>query len=346
MPTDPPLPACFDRSHALAAGLTRHQIAQRVRSGRWRCLSRAHYAVASAFDGLSERDQHVLRLVAVLARRGPTDVASHLSGAVVHGWGLPFDGPGAPTVTSGDLARSARRRPELVVQVATLPDRDVVQREVMADGRCWTLRTTTAARTLADVLRHVAPADSVAIADAALRAGEVHREAVRRVLDRQEPWPYLSRGRAALELIDPRRESYLESYSFMRLMEHGLPLPEPQVSVYTRDGEFVARVDGWLADSAVALEADGAAKYVMDVGDVGAAPPAAVVREVERSLRSQYDREARLAELGVTVVRWTTAEIRRSPARVAGRIRAARARGRAAAFRGVAVPAEPHPSCS
>ena len=103
-------------------------------------------------------------------------------------------------VTSGDLDRSARRRPGLVVRVATLPERDIVQRDVLAGGRWWTLRATTAARTLADVLRHVSPADSVAIADRALRAGEVHREAVRRVLDRQEPWPYLARGRAALEL--------------------------------------------------------------------------------------------------------------------------------------------------
>lgn len=346
MPTDPSLPACFDRSHALAAGVTRHQIAQRVRSGRWRCLARGHYAVATAFDALSARDQHALRLVAVLDRRGPTDVASHLSGAVVHGWGLPFDGPGPPTVTSGDLERSARRRPELVVQVATLPERDVVHRDVLADGRRWTLRTTTAARTLADVLRHVAPADSVAIGDAALRAGEVHREAVRRVLDRQEPWPYLARGRAALELLDARRESYLESYSFVRLLDHGLPLPAPQVSLYTPDGEFVARVDGWLAEHAVALEADGAAKYVLSADGVDAASAADVVRQVERSLRSQYDREARLAELGVTVVRWTTAEILRSPGRVAARIRAACARGRAAGFRGVAVPAEPHPSCT
>ncbi|MGN6302084.1 MAG: hypothetical protein ACTHN8_13465 [Angustibacter sp.] len=345
MPMDPPLPACFDRSHAFAAGLTRHQIAQRVRSGRWHALSRDHYAVATAFDGLSDRDQHVLRLVALLDRRGPTDVASHLSGVVVHGWGLPFDGPGSPTVTSGDLRRSARRRPELVVQVATLPERDVVRREVMADGQWWSLRATTPARTLADVLRHVSPADSVAIADGALRAGEVHREAVRRVLDRQEPWPYLARGRGALELLDARRESYLESYSFVRLLDHGLPMPEPQVSLYTREGEFVARVDGWLDQHAVALEADGAAKYLLGAGGVASPSPAYVVREVERSLRDQYDREGRLAELGVTVVRWTTAEILASPGRVAARVRAACARGRAARFRGIAVPAEPHPSC-
>ena len=346
MPLDPPLLPCFDRAQAMRAGVSRHQISQRVRSGTWHRLARGRYAVAADFDALNPRDQHLLRLVAVLDRRGETDVASHLSGAVVHGWGLPFDGAGAPTVTSGDLERSARRRDGLIVQVATLPERDVVQRDVVVADRSWSMRTTTAARTLADVLRHVRPEDAVAIADGALRAGVAHRDAVREVLDRQEPWPYLARGRASLELVDARRESYLESYSFVRLMPYGVALPEPQVNLFTRDGEFVARVDGWLAQSAVALEADGAGKYV--VGDVPADPssPADVVRQVERSLRRQYDRESRLAELGVTVVRWTTAQIVRDPGRVAARVRAACARPRATAFRGLVVPTEPHPSCS
>jgi hypothetical protein len=118
---DPSLPPVFDREHALAIGFTRHQIAQRVRSEAWRTLRRQVYAVTREFDALPERDQHVLRLVATLMSRGPHDVASHLSGAVVYGWGIPYAVPGPVTITSGNLARSARRRPELVVQVATLP---------------------------------------------------------------------------------------------------------------------------------------------------------------------------------------------------------------------------------
>ncbi len=346
MPQDHALAACFDRTHALSAGITRHQISQRVRSGAWRSLARGHYAVAADFDELPEPEQHVLRLVAVLRRRGPADVASHLSGAVVRGWGLPFAGPGAPTVTSGRLERSARRRAGLVVQVASLPAEDVIPVTTSAAGTDWTLATTSAPRTLADCLRHLPPEDSVAIADGVLRRGEVHRDAIRRVLDRQEPWPYLSRGRRALTLLDARRESYLESYSFTRLLRYEIPLPQPQVSIYDAEGEFVARVDGWLPDHAVALEADGAGKYLIgDAGVTDGGAPADVVRRVERSLRAQYEREARLAGLGVRVVRWTTAQIVGDPGRVARRIRAACAGRRPGVFRGVAVQAEPHPSC-
>ncbi|MGN6610721.1 MAG: type IV toxin-antitoxin system AbiEi family antitoxin domain-containing protein [Angustibacter sp.] len=346
MPSDPTLPALFDRASALAAGISRHQISHRVRTGAWTPLARGHYAATADFDALSARDQHLLRLVAVLDRRGDSDVASHLSGAVVHGWGLPFDGPGTPTVTSGDLRRSARRRPELVVQVASLPERDVVMHDATVDGERWSMRVTSPARTLADCLRHLPPEDSVAIADGVLRSGALHLDAVRRALDRQEAWPYLSRGRSALSLVDARRESFLESYSLVRLMRFGVPLAEPQVSIYTPDGEFVARVDGWLPDSAVALEADGA-KYLLDGGaaPLESSSAAEVLRRVQHSLQAQYERETRLKALGVTVVRWTTAQAVRDPGRVAGRIRAACGRSRGRAFTGVAVPADPHPSC-
>lgn len=347
MPSEPSLPPVFDRAHALTSGLSRHQISLRVTNGTWRSLARGHYAVTADFDQLGEADQHLLRLVAALERRGPADVASHLSGAAVHRWGLPFDGPGTPTVTSGDLARSARRRASLVVQVAGLPERDVVVREVAVAGTRWDVRVTSPARTLADCLRHLTPEESVAIADGVLRSGAVHRQAVRHVLDRQDPWPYLARGRRALELLDARRESFLESYSLVRLLRYGVPLAEPQVSIYSPDGEFVARVDGWLADHAVALEADGSGKYLLDgARAVGAADgPAEVVRQVERAVRAQYEREARLTALGAQVVRWTTAQIVRDPGRVAGRIKRACDRARAAGFRGVAVPTDPHPSC-
>lgn len=342
MPSDPRLPPLFDRAQALASGFSRHQISQRVRGGTWNTLARGHYAVASDFDALDGRQQHLLRLVSVLERRGEADAASHLSGAVVHGWGMPFDGPGPPTITSGNLMRSARRRAELVVQVASLAERDVVVRDIHVAGQTWAVRVTSPPRTLADCLRHLPPEDSVAIADAVLRSGELHRDAVRRVLDRQATWPYLARGRAALGLIDARRESFLESYSLVRLLRYGVPLAQPQVSIYTADGEFVARVDGWLPDSAVALEADGAAKYL----PAWDAEPAELVRGVEQSLRAQYERERRLEALGVAVVRWTTAQAVRDPGRVAGRIRAACARRRAQAFTGIAVSADPHPSCS
>ena len=117
---------------------------------------------------------------------------------------------------------------------------------------------------LADNLRHLPNADGVALADSALRQARVSYEQVAAVLDRQARWPYAERGRRALPLVDPRRESWLESFSFVTLHQMGLPMPEPQVSLFDARGQFVARVDGWLEDEALALESDGLAKYFLD----------------------------------------------------------------------------------
>ena len=70
MPADPDLPAVFTRAEAIGAGLSRHQIAQRVRSGRWRTLRRGVYAVHERYAALPAREQHLLSVIAVLITRG------------------------------------------------------------------------------------------------------------------------------------------------------------------------------------------------------------------------------------------------------------------------------------
>jgi hypothetical protein len=317
--------------------MTRHQIAQRVRSGAWLVLRRHVYTVASDFATLPEHEQHVVRLVATLMTRGANDVGSHLSAAAVHGWGLPYDGPGPVTITSGQLSRSARRREQLVVQVATLPPSDTVAKHVRAAGQLWPLAVTSMPRTLADCLRHLPLEDSVAIGDGVLRSGDVRWDGVRRVLDRQEPWPYLARGREALALLDPRRESYLESFSFVRLWQRGLAMPEPQVTIRDGAGSFVARVDGWIGEHAVALEADGAGKYLLAGSDAADdSDPLDVARRVRRAMVAQMQREQRLTELGITVVRWGTADVLHRPEQLLARIRRA-CRGGSRQFTGTAT---------
>src|SRR5665811_669563 len=96
------------------------------------------------------------------------------------------------------------------------------------------------------------------------RGTTVSYDEVAAVLDRQSCWPYAENARRALPLVDPRRESWLESYSFVTLHQMGLPMPEPQVSLFDSQRRFVARVDGWLEDEVVALESDGKAKYFLD----------------------------------------------------------------------------------
>nr|WP_284289351.1 hypothetical protein [Angustibacter aerolatus] len=50
------------------------------------------------------------------------------------------------------------------------------------------------------------------------------------------------------------------AYSFATIAAMGGPLLTPQVTVLDRHGRFVARVDGWLDECALAVETDGRGK--------------------------------------------------------------------------------------
>lgn len=336
MHDDPKLPTIFTRAQALQAGASRHQVAHRVRTGRWRALHRGVYTTASLYDALPVREQHALAVVATMHTRGPEESASHLSAAVLLGCILPLDGVGPVTLTSGDLDAPTRRTSRFVLQVASMPESDRRTRKVRAAGTEWEIRTTAPARTVADNLRHLPPPDGVALGDGALRAGLVRHAGVAAVLDRQALWPYAENGRRALMLLDPRRESWLESFSFVRLHHRGLPMPEPQVTISDPRGRFVARVDGWLAEDAVALEADGREKYLL-----GPALPAdpdlaahELTRRVQRWLAAEKGRAGRLHDVGAEIARWGTRDITHGVDDVLARIAVARARGDRGRFTG------------
>gem|GEM_PF-6738945 len=53
MRADPTLPLVFTRAEALAAGMSRHQIAHRVRTGSWRALRRAVYIQERRYAALT-----------------------------------------------------------------------------------------------------------------------------------------------------------------------------------------------------------------------------------------------------------------------------------------------------
>lgn len=354
---DPALSLIFTRDQALSAGLSRHQIAQRVRARSWRPLRRAVYIEERRYAALSEREQHLTAVIATLMAYaqgvGASEdgvvasqdgaVASHLSAAVAYGWVLPLAGTGPVTLTDGNLDAPTRhtsllgREEDITVQVASLPTSDVSTRSLDIAGTRWAVRTTSRARTVADNLRHLPNADGVALADSALREARVSYEQIAAVLDRQGCWPYAERGRRALPLVDPRRESWLESFSFVTLHRMGLPMPEPQVSLFDARGRFVARVDGWLEDEALALESDGRAKYFLDEPPLSADVEVAadeLLALVHRRLMNEKERRDRIVDLGAELARWGTREIVRSPGTVLARIAAARRRGDAGRFAG------------
>jgi hypothetical protein len=301
---DPDLPIVFDHAHARRAGMTRHQITHRVRSGRWHRLRRGVFCTASTWrDASSERRAALVGMAVVLLHAGDAPFAlSHASAAALHGLPVPTDGPAWITVAAGHGA-STHLDHLLRQEVAALPATHLTRL------RGWPV--TTPARTAADCLRHLPPETSVAVADAALRAGLVTAEALSSVLAWQVSWPLASRGRVALGLVDGRRESALESRSAVVMHRFGLPDPLCQVDVRDESGRFLGRADFAWPEFGVIGEADGRAKY-------GPNPV--------QAFEAEKDRQAAIETLGYVVVRWGWAHLVGDPPPMITRLRAALAR--------------------
>jgi hypothetical protein len=320
-----PLPDPFTREDALRAGLTRHQISARVAGGSWVRLRQGRFRLAAIDQADDDRGRHRARVVAALADLGPDAVASHLSGACLRSWPRPLEGWGPVTVTR-PAPHKVRRTSRLVAQVAGLR---VVDRTSVGG-----VRVTSAARTLADVLRHVDQREAVAIADDALRRGHVSLAEVAAVLDWQQSWPFVARAHAALALVDPRRETWLESWSFVALAQVGIEPPTPQVVVRDRRGRFVARVDGLWIDDLTVGEADGRVKYDLGGPLLRDGDPQARIALAQRRLDEQHRRQDALLDLGLQLARWDLAELLRDLPGVARRIGERRAAGRRGTFTG------------
>ena len=154
---DPDLPPVFTRTQALATGLTRHQVAFRLRAEHWHRLRPGWYCLCQAWTGADARTRHRLQTVAAVQAREDGALASHLSAACLLGWLSPLDGYGAVTLTSPHPGQPVRRRAGSVVQVATVPAGDRSQRHGVG--------VTSPARTAADLLRHESAAEAVALVD-------------------------------------------------------------------------------------------------------------------------------------------------------------------------------------
>ena len=294
MRSDPVLPQVFTHEQACARGMTRHQTTQRVAAGAWRRLRRGVYCLTSTWTGAGPEERGVLLAAAALlthTSRAPFAV-SHASAAAVHGLPVPARllERAWLTVAAGQGART-HYPPGLVQEVAGLAAHEVrVERG---------LRVTAPARTVADCLRHLPAPDAVAIADAALHLGKVDPETLARAVEAQRSWPLATAARAALPLVDGRRESPLESRAAVAMHHHHLPMPLCQVEVRDRRGRLLGRADFVWPEQQVVGEADGRAKYQ--------GPDAVGVFEAEK------DRQAAFEALGLVVVRWGTRHLAGDP---------------------------------
>lgn len=285
------------RSELLEGGWTQRQVDHALRTGALHRLRRGVYTGGPRFGRADRATRHRLDAVGLgLVLAASEGAVSHASAAVLLGLPMPFGA--TPAWGTVRPALSTRYGQGTTVLAATLADHDV-----RANSR---IRRTSLARTVSDCLRHLSTVDAVAIADAALHRDPGAWVRVRRALEECAGWPFHRRGVAAWALVDGRRESPLESWTWVAAARQGLPLPEPQVSVHDEHGTFLGRVDAWWPEHGVVGEVDGLSKYGMGV----ATSDPAALRTAIATVVQEKTREDLLRRTGLHVVRWGAGDLR------------------------------------
>jgi predicted transcriptional regulator of viral defense system len=290
----------FASEDAIRAGYTPEEVQSEVSRGRWVRLRRGVYAeraVLAAVDA-DPVGRHRLECAAVLVRLRGRPVVSHASAARLSGIVVPSSAPEVVRLT--DEVQWRRGRGYEVARATVLPF------EVRALGA---FRITASARTLVDCAREWPLEDAVVAIDAALNAGlSSHADLTEAVLA-QRHWAGIGDAARAANLADARAESPLETLGRLRILASGLPAPELQVEIRDARG-FVARVDAWYEEAAVAVEFDGLVKYE---APRDGRSPARVLWEEKR-------REDRLRDLDIRVQRVVRADLGPAWKRVGARL--------------------------
>ncbi|MBN1091174.1 hypothetical protein JKP75_00315 [Blastococcus sp. TML/M2B] len=281
----------FTVADARRVGYRPDEIRAAVVSRRWRRLRRGIYVAAETWAATAgdERERHLLHALAAFAALGPGPALSHSSAARHHGLVLPRAVDADVRLTHPDQWRTG---PGYRIAAAELPPEDLVDAGPFV--------VTTAARTLVDCAREWDLLDAVVALDDALHRTQVRRVDLVATVLRQTHWLGIGSAARAVDLADGLAESPLETRNRLRLLEAGFHAFESQVELHGPGG-FVARVDGWLDDIAVAIEVDGYVKYA---DPLDGRTPAEVAWQEKR-------REDRIRDLDVPVVRITQADFPR-----------------------------------
>ncbi|HWM01280.1 MAG TPA: hypothetical protein VNP92_02970 [Actinophytocola sp.] len=271
------------------AGYTDHEIRQRLRTGVLSAVRPGTYLPGAPPDDAVARHA----LAARAAHRDLADAAvfSHVTAAVLHGWpiwGIDLARVHVTRSRSGG-GRCGRR-----VHVHAVPLRP--DEIVLVEG----LPVTGPARTLADLGRQEPFEQAVAVADAALRAGQVTPEELAEAVGRAGRRPGAPAARRALRFADGRSESVGESRSRVAMLRAGLPVPVLQWPVHDAHGRLLGRTDFGWPSLRTAGEFDGRIKYgrLLRPGQTAA-----------DAVLAEKQREDAIRAEDLAVVRWTWADL-------------------------------------
>jgi very-short-patch-repair endonuclease len=236
--------------------------------------------------------QDPLHKIEAARRRLPAGAAfSGLTAAWLHGLDVSPDDPIEITVPprAGVSGRSG-----IAVRRSVVAAHETVQARGMP--------ATSIVRTIADLGARVGLAETVVITDAAL-----HRRLVR--LEDLVSWPAsnprrhgIRTMRRVIDLVEPKSESAMESRLRLLLVLAGLPRPRAQVAIHDQSGRFVGRPDLYYEQHRLGIEYDGG-----------------VHRD---SLVKDNQRQNRLLNAGVRLLRFTAPDVLGDPDSVVTQVRA------------------------
>jgi hypothetical protein len=278
----------FSTAQAKASGWTQENLDYAVRRGRLARIQRGCYQAApsrelSAYD--IARDSALTSSIAATLMH-PLATISHSAAAVRYGLptleARPRPCVTMPATTHGRAARVHLHRNNLAPG----------QRLRLSPSGSNPLPTTSVARTCVDIARESGRDAAVIVADAALARRMMYQSELASIAADLRGIPGSLAALQLPELADARSESPLESISRLVFLDAG-SRPDLQVPIYNHDGALVARVDFGWAELGVVGEADGRMKY-LDLPRT----------DVETSLWDEKQRQDRLADLGLVVIRW------------------------------------------
>ncbi|MFI7590825.1 type IV toxin-antitoxin system AbiEi family antitoxin domain-containing protein [Micromonospora sp. NPDC049359] len=265
-------------AQALRAGLTRDQVRQLCRSGRWQGLLRECYVPEAASSDSTLRRA---RIRAATASLGPAAFAVLDTALEVHGIAGLRRTSQVHVSVPVDRPRPQRAlAPWLVVHQVTVGPGEI--------ATVAGVRATAPLRTISDVILRADRYSAVSVLDSALCQGLV-------TPDDLDVIPRLIRGRRGavaarpwLAEADGRAQSPLETRTRLRCVDGGVPPDALQLEVRDDDGYLLGIGDlGWRAPRVIA-EADGRSAH-----------------DTPEAAFADRHRQNRLVNAGWTILRFT-----------------------------------------
>jgi len=262
---------------------------EQLRGQAWMSVSRGWYRWVGLADGTDPR----LRALADALPAG--GAFAGLTAARLLGLDLPEPGC-LEVVVPHDSG--VTRRGDARVRCVQLAVGDVIWRAG--------LPVTSPERTCFDLSGRLPLTEGVVAIDMALHQRLIELDLFRAYIDERSGVAGVVGARRVVELAEPKAESPMETRLRLLLMQHGLPRPEAQVELHDAGGRFVGRPDLFCREARLGIEYDG---------------------ENHRDrLVSDNRRQNALQALGISLLRYTGADLRERPEAVVAEVRHALAR--------------------